>query len=159
LLFGLMRDRSRVLERIEALRTLDLSLDRIDAAFATVAVRAGSGAGLVTTDSSITVHAAWERPGVPTDVPGRHKVHLEGKGAGIVLRGAIGTGLEVPGPGTLRVRVRHEGAWHDAFNALETGALPDMIVVDAWLQDDPTEDMPPDRRRVLVVVDSLGGAT
>ena len=152
LMLGLMRDRARVLERGEALRTLDLSLDQIDAAFATVAVRAGSGSGLLTTDDSITVYAARERPGIESDIPGRHKVHLGGNGAGIVLSSAAGKGLEVPGPGTLRIRVRHEHEWLDSFDALNAGALPDMIVVDAWLQDDPEEDAPPDRRRVLVVI-------
>jgi len=150
LLFGLARDRQRIVDRTESLRTLDLALDRIDDAFATVAVRAGALPGLVTTVRSIRLHAAMDRPGIETTVPGRHVLSMEDDGVGILLNGLEGEGVTVPGVATLRVRTRHDGRWLDAFNTLDAGSLPSVIVLDAWLVADPDEDTPPDRRRILV---------
>lgn len=153
LLLGLVRDREAVVLHADTLRTLDMALDQMDAAFSTVSVRAGAGSGLVTSGTSITLWPAMARPGVETDVPGRHKLTLAHDGVGITLKGAPGDGVELSGTSMLRVRVRHNGAWHSSFNALQDGGLPDLIVIDAWLLADPEEDAPPDRRRVLVVVD------
>jgi hypothetical protein len=110
----------------------------------------------VTTAHSIVVHAAMDRPGVETTVPGRYVVSMQDDGVGISLKGLDGEGVTVPGVGTLRVHTRHDGQWVDAFDTLEAGVLPTVIVLDAWLLADPDEDMPPDRRRVLVTP-GLGG--
>lgn len=151
LLLGLARDRQRIDERSQSLRSLDLALDRIDTAFATSAVRAGALPGLVTTGSSIRLMAAIDRPGVETDVPGRHVLSLQDDGVGITLKALAEEGVTVPGSSTLRVRARHDGRWVEHFNAVKVGELPSLVVLDAWLVADPPEDMPPDRRRVLVM--------
>ncbi len=151
LLLGLARDRQRIVDRTESLRTLDLALDTIDDAFTTVAVRAGALPGLVTSARSIRLHAAMDRPGIETAVPGRHVVSMQDDGVGISLTGLEGEGVIVPGMATLRVRTRHDGQWVDSFDTLETGGLPSVVVIDAWLLAEPDEDTPPDRRRILVI--------
>lgn len=155
LLAGLARDRQAVVEHVERLRTLDLALDQIDAAFATVAVRAGKGPGLRITDTSITVWPAMERPGIDTTVPGRHSMTLQHDGVGITLKAADGAGVVMPGLSSMRVRARYGGQWLNAFDAAAEGALPDLVVIDAWLIADPDEETLPDRRRVLVVIDGV----
>ncbi len=154
LLLGLARNREAIVAQADVLRTMDVALDRMDRAFTTVSVRAGSHSGLVITEDSLTLWPAMERPGIETPVPGRHKLTLGHDGVGITLKGGAGDGVQVPGLSTLRVRARHEGQWVDAFDAKAAGTLPSMVVVDAWLQADPEEDTPPDRRRVFVVVDA-----
>ncbi|MCH2135112.1 MAG: hypothetical protein MK101_00860 [Phycisphaerales bacterium] len=151
LLLGLARDRTRIEERTDSLRSLDLALDRMDSAFATAAVRGGHLPGLVTSEDSIRLMAAIDRPGIETQVPGRHVLSLQDDGVGIVFKGLEGEGLTVPGSATLRIQARHNGAWHDKFDSGAVGALPSLVVIDAWLMADPPEDAPPDRRRVLMM--------